>query len=197
MIHETADVSLDAVVDRSAFIWHLAQVREHASIGADSSVGRGAYIGVGVVIGASCKIQNAAMLYEPAVVEDGVFIGPGVIFTNDRFPRAVGRSGRRVSASEWEPVGVHVQEGASVGAGAVCVAPVTIGRWAFVAAGSIVTKDVRPFALVVGNPARQIAWVGHAGRRLVASATEPKVLVCPATGVRYALRSEDCLEEVQ
>jgi UDP-2-acetamido-3-amino-2,3-dideoxy-glucuronate N-acetyltransferase len=164
-------------------VWHLAQVREDAVVGADCIVGRGAYIGPGVVVGDRCKIQNHALVYEPAVLEDGVFVGPAVVFTNDYFPRAVNPDGSLKSADDWHAVGVTVRTGASVGARAVCIAPVTIGRWALVAAGSVVTKDIPDFALVAGVPARWIRWVGRAGEPLVAD--DDGTWRCPRTGERY------------
>jgi acetyltransferase-like isoleucine patch superfamily enzyme len=147
-------------------VWHLAQVRERASLGSDCIVGRGAYIGSGVRLGRNCKIQNYALVYEPAELGDGVFIGPAVVLTNDTYPRAVTPQGDLKSGSDWQAVGVTIRDGAAIGANAVCVAPLTIGAWALVAAGSVVTKDVAAHALVAGNPARQIGWVGKTARRL-------------------------------
>jgi acetyltransferase-like isoleucine patch superfamily enzyme len=126
-------------------------------------VGRGAYIGPGVVVGDRCTIENHALVYEPAAIEDGAFIGPAVVFTNDYYPRAVTPDGEVRTGEHWQAIGVTVREGASIGARAVCVAPVTIGRWALVAAGSVVTRDVPDFALVAGAPARRVRWVGPAG----------------------------------
>lgn len=195
MIHPTAEVDPRAIVDESAFVWHLAQIREFAVVGPETSIGRGAYVGPGVHLGSMCKIQNGAMIYEPAMIEDGVFIGPGVILTNDRHPRAMTTEGRRKTGNDWEPVGVQVLEGASIGAGAVCVAPLTVGRWALVAAGAVVTKDVRDYSLVSGAPARHIGWIGRAGRTLKESPNEPGVLLCPVSGKRYVLRNGDLFED--
>jgi len=165
-IHTTADVSSDATVADSASIWHLAQIREGADIGENVIVGRGAYIGNDVSVGSNCKIQNYALVYEPAILEQGVFIGPAVVLTNDLFPRACNPDGSLKDASDWESVGVTVKKGASIGARAVCVAPVVIGEWATIAAGAVVTKDVKPYGLMAGVPARRIGWVGRSGTPL-------------------------------
>lgn len=191
-IVDSADVSPAARIGDGSSIWHLAQVRENAVLGENCIIGRGAYIGTGVVLGDNCKVQNHALVYEPARLEDGVFVGPAVVFTNDHFPRAVTPEGTVKTADDWEPVGVTCRTGASIGARAVCVAPVTIGRWALVAAGSVVTKDVPDFALVAGVPARRIGWVGRAGVPL--EATGPGQWRCPETGSIYHENDDTLLE---
>lgn len=160
---DSADVDPAARLGEGTSVWHLAQVREGAVVGDDCVIGRGAYIGTGVRMGHGCKVQNYALVYEPAELEDGVFVGPAAVLTNDTYPRAVNPDGTPKSASDWHPVGVTVRRGAAIGARSVCVAPVTIGRWATVAAGAVVTADVPDFALVAGVPARRIRWVGRAG----------------------------------
>ena len=182
-IAESADVDERAAVGEGTIVWHLAQVRENAEIGEQCVIGRGAYVGPGVRVGDRCKIQNHALVYEPAVLEDGVFIGPAVVLTNDVFPRAVTPEGVLKTAEDWEAVGVTVREGAAIGARAVCVAPVTIGRWALVAAGAVVATDVPDFALVAGVPARRIRWVGRAGAPLEDRGDD--TFVCPRTGADY------------
>ena len=162
-IQPTADMDDNVEIGDGSSVWHLAQVRGGARIGKNVIIGRGAYIGSDVHIGDNCKIQNYALVYEPAELADGVFIGPAAVLTNDTFPRACNPDGSSKSAHDWEPVGVTLKKGASVGARAVCVAPITIGEWATVAAGAVVTKDVPDYALVAGVPARRIKWVGRSG----------------------------------
>ena len=177
------DVDPGAVVGKGTKIWHLAQVRENAHLGSNCVVGRGAYIGQGVSIGDNCKIQNLALVYDPAVLEDGVFIGPAVILTNDQYPRAISPEGELRGSDGWEIVGVTVRTGASIGARAVCVAPVTIGSWALIAAGSTVINDVPDYALVAGTPARRIGWVGRFGVPL--ESQDGVTWSCPRTGELY------------
>jgi UDP-2-acetamido-3-amino-2,3-dideoxy-glucuronate N-acetyltransferase len=165
-VMKSADVDDRAEVGDGTSVWHLAQIREDAVLGVNCVVGRGAYVGSGVRVGNNVKIQNYALVYEPAIVEDGAFIGPAVVLTNDMFPRAVNPDGTPKSPADWGAVGVTIRTGAAVGARAVCIAPITIGRWALVAAGSVVTKDVPDFALVAGSPAKRLKWVGKAGRPL-------------------------------
>jgi len=189
----SADVDPSAELGDGTSVWHLAQVREGAVLGADCVVGRGAYIGTGVRLGDGCKIQNYALVYEPAVLEAGVFVGPAAVLTNDTYPRAVNPDGTPKSASDWQPVGVTLREGCAIGARAVCVAPVTVGRWATVAAGAVVTADVPDFALVAGVPARRIRWVGHAGVPLEA-AGEGRWR-CPRTERTYTERDGTLTED--
>lgn len=178
----SADVDPDASIGLGSSIWHLAQIREGAILGRNCVIGRGAYVGPEVQLGDNCKVQNHALVYEPARLEDGVFVGPAVVFTNDLFPRAINPDGTHKSAADWKAVGVTCLHGASIGARSVCVAPVTIGRWALVAAGSTVISDVPDYALVAGAPARRIGWVGEAGHPLIQDAEH---WVCPLTTKRY------------
>ncbi|GAA3924427.1 acyltransferase [Microbacterium invictum] len=182
VVQPSADIDDGVELGPRTRVWHLAQVRKGAVLGADCNIGRGAYIGPGVTLGDACKVQNYALVYEPAVVGDGVFIGPAVVFTNDEFPRAANPDGSLKGGDDWEAVGVTVERGASIGARSVCIAPVTIGEWALVAAGAVVTKDVLPHALVAGVPAKRIGWVGRTGKPL---RTDGDGWVCPDSGERY------------
>ncbi len=195
-IVESADVSPSAVIGEGSSVWHLAQVREDAVLGENCVIGRGAYIGTGVHLGDNCKVQNYALVYEPAQLGHGVFIGPAAVLTNDHNPRAINPDGSLKDASDWEPVGVTIEEGAAIGARAVCVAPVTIGKWATVAAGAVVTKDVKPYALVMGVPARQYGWVGRVGEVLEPVEGAAGQFRCPQSGTLYVEDEDGNLSEL-
>lgn len=141
---------------REVVIWEGSKVRSGARVGDHTKIGRNVYIGPGVVIGANCKIQDHALIYEPAVIGDGVFIGPSCVLTNDKNPRALSSDGSLARPRDWSKVGVKIAEGASIGAGAILIAPVSIGKNAMVGAGAVVTSNVPENATVVGNPARPI-----------------------------------------
>ena len=194
-VHASAEVASSAAIGSGSMVWHHAQIRENAILGNNCVVGRGAYIGSGVEVGDNCKIQNYALVYEPAKLANGVFVGPAVVFTNDQFPRAINEDGSPKAASDWTPVGVTVSQGASIGANSVCVAPLTIGAWSLVGSGSTVLKDVPDFALVVGNPARRIGWVGKAGRPLTEASDG--IWLCPATSKQYKQLGPNTLTEVE
>lgn len=193
-VQPTSQVDGTAVIGEGTTVWDLAQIREDARLGSECVVGRGAYVGPGVRIGDHVKLQNYALVYEPAVLEDGVFVGPAAVLTNDCFPRSVDPEGRPKRGGDWEAVAVIVAEGASLGARSVCVAPVRVGRWALVAAGAVVTRDVPDFALVAGVPARRIGWVGRAGVRLVGREGEPGGWECPESGALYDERDGHLVE---
>ncbi|HEX9044544.1 MAG TPA: DapH/DapD/GlmU-related protein [Candidatus Limnocylindrales bacterium] len=165
-VHPSADLEADVSIGAGSSVWHRAQVRTGASIGAQCVIGRDAFIDEGVRIGDRVKIQNLALVYHGVTVEDGVFIGPNAILTNDRYPRAITATGELARGDDWIVSPILLRRGCSIGAGAVVVAGVTVGAFATVGAGSVVTRDVSDFALVVGSPARRIGWVCACGARL-------------------------------
>lgn len=165
-IHPTAAVEEGAQVGAGASVWHHAQVRSGATVGPGCIIGKGAYIGAGVRVGANCKVQNYSCVYEGTELEDGVFVGPEVVFTNDRYPRAINPDGSLKTADDWECGTTIVEYGASIGSRAVILPGLRIGRWALVAAGAVVTKDVPAHALVAGHPARIVGSVCVCARRL-------------------------------
>jgi UDP-2-acetamido-3-amino-2,3-dideoxy-glucuronate N-acetyltransferase len=157
-IHPTAEVSKDASVGEGTKIWHYAQVREGASIGAGCVLGHSVYVDHGVSIGNGVKIQNGVSVYHGVTIEDDVLIAANVTFTNDKHPRAF--------IEDWEVTPTLIKKGASIGANATIVCGVTVGEYAMVGAGSVVTKDVPPYGLVIGNPAVVIGEVDKRGERI-------------------------------
>jgi len=157
-IHHTAEVSDKALIGDGTKIWNNAQVREHCEIGENCIISKNVYIDTKVVIGNRVKVQNNVNIYHGVTVEDDVFLGPSMTFTNDLYPRAFN--------TNWKITKTLVKKGASIGANATIVCGVTIGAYATVGSGSVVTKDVPAHALVVGNPARQIGWVCECGFKL-------------------------------
>lgn len=157
-IHPTAEVSEKALIGDGTKIWNLAQVREEAEVGENCIISKNVYVDTKVKIGNRVKIQNNVNVYHGVEIEDDVFLGPSMTFTNDMFPRAFN--------NEWKIAKTYVKKGASIGANSTVVCGVVIGEYAMIGAGSVVTKDVPPYALVVGNPAKQIGWVCECGARL-------------------------------
>lgn len=152
-IDPTAQVHDSVRIPASTRVWGHTQIRENVSIGENCVIGRNVYIGPGVVIGDNCKIQNNSLIYEPAILEDGVFVGPAAVLTNDRHPRAITRDGSLKETSDWQLAGVVIRRGASVGANAVCVAPVEIGEWSVIGANSVLTRNAEAETVYIGNPA--------------------------------------------
>ena len=191
-ISATAEIDPSVLIGDGSKIWDATQIREGSSVGTECTIGRMVYIGSKVVVGNRVKIQNSSIIYEPCVLHDGVFIGPNVVITNDKYPRAVNPNGSVKLGQDWFPVGTIVREGASIGAGSICVAPLVIGKWAVIAAGSVVTRDVADFALVAGVPARRIGWVGPAGVPL--KTLDQVYFTCPISGLAFKQTSQDSLE---
>jgi UDP-2-acetamido-3-amino-2,3-dideoxy-glucuronate N-acetyltransferase len=173
-------------------VWNFSHIRSGVQIGSNTIIGDYVYIGPDVEVGGNCKIQNSAQIYESAKIEDGVFVGPGVILTNDKNPRAIKSDKSQKSKSDWKPVSVEIKQGASIGAGAICIGPVQIGQWAMIGAGSVVVDDVLNHALVAGVPAKQIGWVGKDGVKLVEQTST--TFKCPISEKIYNLEGTNLVE---
>lgn len=169
-VHPQAQVSPEAQIGDGTTIWRNVQIRERAQIGEQCIIGQGVYVEYGVRIGNRVKIQNNASLYDGLELEDGVFVGPHVVFVNDKVPRGINPDGSLKTADDWSVGKIRVRYGAAIGASAVVVTGVEIGRWAMVGSGSVVTKDIPDHALALGNPARVVGWVTAAGARCATQA---------------------------
>ena len=185
-IHESAYVDAGAEIGDGSAVWHFAHVQPGARIGRGCSLGQNVNVGEGVVLGDRVKVQNNVSIYTGTTVEDEVFLGPSCVLTNVTNPRS--QVARRAL---YEPT--RLRRGATVGANATVVCGVTLGRYCFVAAGAVVTRDVPDYALVVGTPARRAGWMSRHGHRLTFAGGEA---ACPESGLRYALADETvrCLD---
>lgn len=182
-IHPTAEVSPQASIGPGTSVWNQAQVREGARIGAGCVIGKNAYVDFDVIIGDRVKVGNNVSLFHGVSVEDGVFIGPHVCFTNDRVPRAINPDGSFKGTDDWEVGPIVVRYGAALGAASVILPGVTIGRWALVGSGSVVTRDVADHELVAGNPARRLGSACMCGQPLRDAADgSPFAGDCPSCG---------------
>lgn len=182
-IHPSAYVDEPCEIGRGTKLWHFVHVLPRTRIGRDCSLGQNVMVGPDVTIGDNCKIQNNVSLYKGVTLEDGVFCGPSCVFTNVNNPRA-----EIERKDEFRPT--LVKHGASIGANATIVCGHTVGEYAFVAAGAVVTQNVPPFALMAGVPARRIGWMSHEGEKLSTD------LICPRSQRRYRMAGPDRLEEI-
>ena len=182
-IHETAIVDDGAVLGDGTRVWHWVHICGGARIGRECSFGQNVFVAGAVVIGDNVKVQNNVSIYDGVTLEDEVFCGPSMVFTNVRNPRAA-------IPRKHEIRPTLVRRGATLGANSTVVCGVTVGRHAFIGAGAVVTRDVPAFALMTGVPAHRAGWMSHLGERLGAD------LTCPASGRRYREVDRECLEEI-
>lgn len=166
MIHPTAEVSPKARIGKGTSIWNQAQIREDAQIGDNCIISKNVYIDFEVRIGNNVKIQNNVSVFHGVTIEDGVFVGPHVCFTNDKKPRAINPDGKLKKSEDWEISKILIKKGASIGANSTILPGVKIGKFALIGAGSVVTKDVPNYALIVGNPSKQVGYVCKCGKKL-------------------------------
>jgi acetyltransferase-like isoleucine patch superfamily enzyme len=192
-IHDTAQVSEAARIGVGTKIWQHVQVRETAEIGKNCILSKGVYVDAGAKIGNHVKVQNGISIYHGVTLEDGVFCGPHCVFTNDRFPRAINPDGSLKSGEDWQVSETLVKYGASIGAHATIVCGVTIGRWAMVGAGAVVTRDVPDHGLVYGNPARLKGFVCACGQKMEKEAVTHSgvTLTCPGCGEALVISGQD------
>lgn len=195
-IHPSAVVSERAEIGDGTKIWMNVQIREDAKIGRNCIIGRNTYIENGVTLGDNCKIQNNVLLYHSATLEDGVFIGPGAILTNDKVPRAVNPDGSLKGVEDWRAGHIQIGRGASVGAGVTILTDLSIGAWAMIGSGALVTKDVPAHALVVGVPARIVGYVCKCGSRLISRGNNgDRFWICTRDGLQYRMIERGNLAE--
>jgi UDP-2-acetamido-3-amino-2,3-dideoxy-glucuronate N-acetyltransferase len=186
MIHPSAEVEPGAQVPESTYVWHRGHVRSGAVVGENCILGFGVYLDSGVKIGNNCKLQNRVSVYRGVTIDDGVFVGPHATFTNDKLPRAIRPDGTRVTEEDWVNAPTRVMSGASIGAGAVILPGITIGWWAMVGAGAVVTRDVPDHGLVTGNPAYLTGYVCQCGHNLLDMGSGWR---CPNCGREHDLPS--------
>jgi acetyltransferase-like isoleucine patch superfamily enzyme len=165
-IHSTSEISATAKIGDGTKIWLHCQIRDYARLGENCILGKGVFVDTKVTIGDNVKIQNYSSIYEGVTLEDGVFVGPHVCFTNDRVPRAINPDGTLKAATDWAITPTLIHHGASLGANSTIICGVTIGEWAMIGAGSTVTRNIPPHGLAWGNPARLKGFVCKCGAKL-------------------------------
>jgi len=192
-IHATAEVSDGAEVGPKTRIWSQVQVREGAVIGSECILGKGAYVDVNVRIGDRCKLQNGVFVFHGFNLEDGVFLGPGVMLLNDKYPRAINADGTLKSDSDWTVSEAVVRHGAAIGGGAVVLPGVSVGRFAMVGSGAVVTRDVPDHAIVIGNPARLKGFACLCGHQLRQMEPTPEGMLmrCDSCGTEVTIPQND------
>ncbi|MFH1000735.1 MAG: DapH/DapD/GlmU-related protein [Bacteroidota bacterium] len=179
--HETAVIDAGCSIGKGAKIWHFSHIMKNAVIGENCNIGQNVVISPDVVLGRNVKVQNNVSIYTGVICEDDVFLGPSMVFTNISNPRSA-----IIRKDKYEIT--HVRKGATIGANSTIVCGNNIGEYSFIGAGAVVTREVKPYALVVGNPARQIGWMSEYGHRLEFSSEG--IAICPESNEKYKLENE-------
>lgn len=195
-IHATAEVADSAQIGEGTKVWHQGQIRPNAQIGENCILGKGVFVDEGVHIGNNVKIQNYVSVYHGVTIEDGVFVGPHACFTNDMRPRAVNADGSPKSADDWALSETLVKRGAAIGANSTIRCGITLGIWAMVGSGSVVTRDVPDYGLVFGNPARLHGFVCPCGEKLEIVQEKENVVVaqCPNCASKIEINKKIWME---
>lgn len=183
--HETAIIDEGCIIGEGTKIWHFSHIMPHCIIGKNCNIGQNVVVSPDVVLGNNVKVQNNVSIYTGVVCEDDVFLGPSMVFTNVINPRSA-----VIRKDQYKKT--LVKRGASIGANATIVCGVTIGEYAFVGAGAVVTKDIKPYALVVGNPSRQTGWLSEFGHKLIFD--ENGIAVCPESHEKYKLENNQVVK---
>lgn len=184
--HETAVIDDNCVIGKGTRIWHFSHIMSGCEIGENCNIGQNVVVSPGVVLGNNVKVQNNVSIYTGVICEDDVFLGPSMVFTNVINPRSA-----IVRKSEY--LKTHVRHGVSIGANATIVCGVTLGEFCFIGAGAVVIKDVKPYALVVGNPSRQVGWMSEFGHRLIFD--EKGIAECPESKEKYMLKANSVIKQ--
>lgn len=182
-VHPTAIVDEGAQIGAGSRVWHWVHISAGAQIGRDCSLGQNVFVGNKVTIGNNCKIQNNVSVYDNVTLQDDVFCGPSMVFTNVYNPRSA------VTRKD-EYRNTLVKRGVTIGANATIVCGTTLGEYAFIAAGAVINRDVKPYALMAGVPAKQIGWISQFGEKLDLPLTGQGTATCPATGLQYLLQND-------
>lgn len=184
--YQKVSISESAKIGENFVVWEFTKIREYVEIGNNVNIGRNVYVGPGTIIKDLVKIQNNSLIYEPTIIEEGAFIGPNVIITNDKYPRAINDDMSKKNENDWKKLGTVICKGASIGAGSIIVSPLKIGQWAMIGAGSVVLKNVKDYSLVLGNPAKHVAWVGRRGIKLEKIGnSKSSIFICPESKDKY------------
>ena len=188
-IHPTAEVAEEAYIGEGTSVWNHSQVRSNAKIGKNCIISKGVYVDTDVVIGNNVKIQNYVSVYHGVTIEDGVFVGPHVCFTNDMLPRSINPDGTLKSADDWTISKTRLCMGASIGANSTIRCGVTIGKWAMIGSGSVVTRDVPDYGLIYGNPAQLRGFVCTCGNKVEKEELRDDTVIarCPNCGSQITI----------